>query len=400
MKKFWLKICALVIACATVLGSALALAGCGGGAKYKIGVLLYNFTDIQGQQIQSYADYLESGFDVEFVYVSVGQDDDSHIQGVESCINQGCNAIFSGYNTAIDMCIEMCESAGVYYGLLLGDTATASISADSLQSKYYLGGVKQFSGDPTVAGAQFAELINADDTLVNVAGISFPPFAFVDGVTLWNKLAADLNESKVVCDTKQEPMEIPFGYKGDFYYFMFTADACNATVVQMFSDYPDIDVVVGMGSGMDYVLPALRNNGHGDVKMISLGYTDQVEGYLEDGTLMAAGTNNYVECMASLFARAYDALESDGEAWYSDRAAASAEGYQYGDADGAADYTILTSVEEVGEFKEYIIGDKAQGPVTIEELKDCMLTFNENATWADLKELTTRTLADITALRG
>ena len=118
MKKFWLKICALAIACATVLGSALALAGCGGDAKYKIGVLLDNFTDIQGQQIQSYADDLESGFDVEFVYVSVGQDDDSHIQGVESCINQGCNAIFSGYNTAIDMCIDMCESAGVYYGLL------------------------------------------------------------------------------------------------------------------------------------------------------------------------------------------------------------------------------------------------------------------------------------------
>lgn len=399
MKKFLLKICALVVACAALIGTICALAGCGDSAKYKIGVLLYNFTDVQGQQIQSYGDYLESGFDVDFVYVSVGQDDDSHIQGLESCINQGCNAVFSGYNTAIDRCVEMCESAGVYYGLLLADTATSSISTDALQSKYFLGGVKQFSGDPSVAGNQFAEVLNATD-YTQIAGISFPPFAFIDGNTLWNSMVDNLNDDKVICDANQEAMEIPFGYKGDYYYFMFTSDACNATVVQMFSDYPDIEVVVGMGSGMDYVLPALRSNGHSDVKMISLGYTDQVEGYLADGTLLAAGNNNHVECMASLFARAYDALESDGAAWYSDRAAATSEGYLYGGSDGAADYVILTSTDDVADYKNYVIGDKANGPITIDELKNCMLTFNENATWADLTELTTRMLSEITALRA
>ena len=364
MKRFLLKICALAVACAALIGTICALAGCGDSAKYKIGVLLYNFTDVQGQQIQSYGDYLESGFDVDFVYVSVGQDDDSHIQGLESCINQGCNAVFSGYNTAIDRCV-----------------------------------VKQFSGDPSIAGNQFAEVLNATD-YTQIAGISFPPFAFIDGNTLWNSMVDNLNDDKVICDANQEAMEIPFGYKGDYYYFMFTSDACNATVVQMFSDYPDIEVVVGMGSGMDYVLPALRSNGHSDVKMISLGYTDQVEGYLADGTLLAAGNNNHVECMASLFARAYDALESDGAAWYSDRAAATSEGYLYGGSDGAADYVILTSADDVADYKNYVIGDKVNGPITVEELKNCMLTFNENATWADLTELTTRTLSEITALRA
>ena len=139
-----------------------------------------------------------------------------------------------------------------------------------------------------------------------------------------------LDEGKVICDANQEEMLIPFGYKGDYYYFMFTSDACNATVVQMFSDYPDIEVVVGMGSGMDYVLPALRSNGHGSVKMISLGYTEDVEGYLSDGTLLAAGNNNHVECMASLFARAYDAMASEGSAWYSDRVAIGDDNYLYG----------------------------------------------------------------------
>lgn len=400
MKKFLLRLCALVLSCATVVGVISMLAGCGGSAKYKIGVMLYNFTDIQGKEIQAYGDYLETGFDVEFVYVAVGQDDDSHIQGLESCINQGCNAVFSGYNTAIDRCIEMCESAGVYYGLLLGDTATTTIAEDSLQSKYFLGGVKQFSGDPSVVGTQFAQILNATD-YVNIAGISFPPFAFIDGNTLWNSMVENLDDSKVICDANQEAMEIPFGYKGDYYYFMFTADSCNATVVQMFSTYPDIEVVVGMGSGMDYVLPALRSNGHEDVKMISLGYTEDVEGYLEDGTLLAASNNNQVQCMANLFARAYDALESDGTAWYSDRAKADSEGYQYGGADGAADYVVLTSVEDVENYKNYVIcTDKSNGPVTIDELKECMLTYNENATWASLTELTTRTLSEITDIRS
>lgn len=397
MKKLLAKLAA-VLAAAICLCAVFGVAGCASNAKYKIGVLLYNFTDIQGTQIKEYGDYLEKDFDVDFVYVSVGSDDDSHIQGLESCLNQGCNAIFSGYNTAIDTCIEKCEEAGVYYGLILGDTQTTTIAAKNLQSKYYLGGVKQFSGDPSTVGAQFAQIVNNTE-YTKIAGISFPPFAFVDGNTLFNKFTEDLNETKTVYSAGNEAMPFPFNYNGDYWYFMFTQEACEATVTAMFTAHPDIEVVVGMGSGMDYVLPALRNGNHNNVKMLALGYTDDVASYMENGTLLAAGTNNYVHCMASMFARAYDALESGGTAWYSDRAKADSEFYQYGGADGAADYTILTSVAEVNDFKTYVVGDKANGPITNEELKNCMLTFNENATWADLTALTTKTLSQIKAAR-
>lgn len=134
--------------------------------------------------------------------------------------------------------------------------------------------------------------------------------------------------------------------------------------------------------------------------MISLGYTDDVEGYLADGTLLAAGNNNHVECMASLFARAYDAMASDGTAWYSDRVKIDDANYLYGGSDGAADYVIMTSTQDVKDYKAYVIGDKANGPITADELKQCMLSFNEDATWADLTELTTRSLSEITTLRS
>lgn len=398
MKKFTAKLATVIVAIACFV-TMFAFAGCGSDAKYKIGVLLYNFTDIQGKQIKEYGEYLEKDFDVEFVYVSVGSDDDSHIQGLESCLNQGCNAIFSGYNTAIDTCIEKCESAGVYYGLILGDTQTTEIKAEKLKSKYYLGGVKQFGGNPAAAGEIFADVINGT-SLTKIAGISFPPFAFIDGTTLWNKMVEDLDDSKVVYNAGNPSMPFPFNYNGDYYYFMFTQELCQSTVDSMFTAHSDIEVVVGMGSGMDYVLPALRNSGHSNVKMLALGYTDDVQGYLEDGTLLAAGTNNYVQCMASMFARAYDALESDGAAWYSDRAKSDSEYYQYNGADGAADYSILTTVDEVKDFKAYVVGDKANGPITNEELKNCMLSFNENATWAQLTALTTRNLTAIKAARA
>ena len=399
MKKKLVATILIVILAITCLVSVVLLSGCANKAKYKIGVLLYNFTDIQGTQIKAYGDYLEKDFDVKFVYVSVGSDDDSHIQGLESCLNQGCNAIFSGYNTAIDTCIEKCEEAGVYYGLILGDTQTTEIASDKLQSKYYLGGVKQFGGDPAATGKIFADVINAS-SLTKIAGISFPPFAFIDGTTLFNKMVEELDASKTVYSAGNDPMPFPFNYNGDYWYFMFTQEMCEATVTAMFTAHSDIEIVVGMGSGMDYVLPALRNGGHKNVKMLSLGYTDDVASYMQDGTLLAAGTNNYVQCMASMFARAYDALESDGTAWYSDRMPSSGEYYQYAGADGVADYTILTSVAEVNDFKTYIIGDKANGPITNEELKQCMLSFNENATWADLTALTSRTLAQVKAARS
>ena len=107
MKKFFAKLAAVVVAAASLV-SLIAVSGCTDNAKYKIGVLLYNFTDIQGKQIKEYGDYLSKDFDVSFVYVAVGADDDAHISGLESCLNQGCNAVFSGYNTAIDTCIEKC----------------------------------------------------------------------------------------------------------------------------------------------------------------------------------------------------------------------------------------------------------------------------------------------------
>ena len=343
MKKLFVKLATLIVAIAC-FASVFAVAGCANNAKYKIGVLLYNFTDIQGKQIKEYGDYLEKDFDVDFVYVSVGSDDDAHIQGLESCLNQGCNAIFSGYNTAIDTCIENARRLAYITGSFSAIRRPPRFLPQSFKASITSAASSSSAAIPRRQAPIFANVVNGTE-YTKIAGISFPPFAFVDGTTLFNQFTTDLDETKTVYSAGNEPMDFPFNYKGDYWYFMFTQEMCEATVTAMFTAHSDIEVVVGMGSGMDYVLPALRNGGHNDVKLLALGYTDDVATYMQSGNLLAAGTNNYVQCMASMFARAYDALESNGEAWYKDRAAANSEYYQYNGADGAV--TVEGSVKVI-----------------------------------------------------
>src|SRR5699024_6841774 len=82
--------------------------------KVKVGVILYNYTDIQGKEIKNYCDnYLAKEFPVTFEYQTATSGDDSaHIAAVNSLISTGCNAIMSGYDTLIGESMEKCEEAG------------------------------------------------------------------------------------------------------------------------------------------------------------------------------------------------------------------------------------------------------------------------------------------------
>lgn len=384
MKKLLKRTVTVVTICAMLACCMLTLAGCSKSDKYKIGILMYSYDDIQGQEIKAYGSYLETGFDVEFVYQTIGYDDNGHINALESCISQGCDAVFSAYDTATDRCVEICEEAGVYYGLMLADSTSTNISASTLSNQYYLGGVKQFSGDPAATGEILVEILN-QLPYSKIACMSFSASDYRDAVTIIKTIEDNLADGKELI------------YDGTKNFFEFNVTNTASVVTSMFSAQPDIEVVVGLSSGIDGVLTAMRGvTAASNAKLLAFGYTDEVKGYLEetDGMLVSAGNNNQVQCMASLFARAYDALASKGEASYADRGA---------EVDGVADYVILKTVEDVDNYKQYVLctdGDKSGGPVSNEELKECMLSFNENATWASLNALTSRTLGDIVAVRS
>lgn len=196
------KTLSILLVAAMAIISCLSLTACGKSSeKIKIGVIMYGYTDEQGKSTKEYCDYLTKNFNVEFVYEATNYNDDAHINCVENLISAGCKAIISAYDTSIESSIQTCEDAGVYYVLTL-DYASPS-DAGNVNSKYFLGGTKQFGGDEAALGEAYAEAFLASG-LKNVSGVSFPAFAFVEATPIYEafkkkiEAAGDFNVADLV----------------------------------------------------------------------------------------------------------------------------------------------------------------------------------------------------------
>jgi ABC-type sugar transport system substrate-binding protein len=377
------KVFSIVLALALIIGTLGMFSSCGNKNKdnVKIGVMLYNFTDIQGKEIKSYCDYLEQNFDVTFVYESIGSNDEDHINGLQNLLSQGCKAVISGYDTALSNSIQMCEEAGAYYVVALGSvsatawdsTSFSMVAVEGIDSQYFLGGTTQFGGNAAEVGKLYAQAAKANG-FTKIGAISFPTFAFAEGQEIYDAFVAEMGDGVEIYDLQT---------------FMFTAELCEAEVTKLLQEHPDVEAILGLGSGLDYIRPALQSQ-NSSAKLLALGYNDTVGTLMQNGSVVTAGTNNYSQIVASCFARIWDALNGKS---YSDRTS--------DDLNAVVNYPLILSYDELADFEAYVIpSDKSKGSVTVEELKNNMVTFNENATWAGLNALTNRTLSEIKAARS
>ncbi len=353
------------------------------GEKVKIGVILYGYNDDQGKNTKEYCEYLEKNFNVEFVYEATNYNDDAHINSVENLISAGCKAIISGYDTSLESSIQSCEAAKVYYVLAL-DYASPSDSKN-VNSDYFLGGTMQFGGDEAALGTAYAEKFLKTD-YKNISGVSFPAFAFVEAPEIYNAFKAALEAAG---DYKVSDLVFASGFT--------PADVQTATANAIAAD---TQVIFGMSSGLDFVYPELKNN-HPDVKLVALGYNDSAKALLDAGTLIAGGTNNYIQSIASSFVRIMNAMKGLS---YSDSAQGS---YNKTENDltvvnGVAGYPVYDK-DSIEDFVTYAFGRGSdgmnKGAVTADEIKTVLLSENPNATLKDLNDLTSRTVEEIKAAR-
>lgn len=389
MKK---KIYSVLLAVMVFVMGCLGLTGCGNqnggdggktGEKIKIGVIMYGYNDDQGKNTKEYCSYLEQNFNVEFAYEATNYNDDAQISCLENLISSGCKAVISAYDTSLESAIQTCEAAGVYYVLALDYASPAD--AKNVNSSYFLGGTKQFGGDEAALGEMYAQAFLSSG-YHNVGGVSFPEFAFVEAPAIY---ASFQNVIEAAGDyTVSDPV-----YASGFQ----AADIQTATGNAIGSD---TEVIFGMASGLDYVYPELKNN-HPNVRLIALGYNDSADALIEAGTLIAGGTNNYIQSIASSFVRIMNAVDKKT---YAD----TADG-QYNQSEdgvtvvnGVAGYPVYDK-SSIDDFKTYAMGRGAEGmnkgAVTAEELKTVLLSENSGATLADLNKLTSRTVAEIKAAR-
>lgn len=367
---------------AFILLFGVVLAGCGGNGGgegnasgnpkggYTIGVMLYNYTDIQGQQIKAYSSYLEKNFNVKFNFATVGSSEEDHITGLENLLASGVDAVISGYDTALEQSVGLAEEAGVYYAVALGEVD------ENVASDYFVGGIKQFGENPEELGAKYAEQAYASG-VKHIGVTSFPEFAFTDAPAIIKGFTDKMKE----LDTKGEVTVYPTEFHS------FAPDNAADAVTKIISDHPEVDAIFGLGSGMDFVYPAILNSTKPDIRLLALGYNDSTEAGLESGKIVMAGTNNYGEILANSFAQIYDRLNGKT---YPDRK-----------SNGYVNYVTFTTPAEIQDFKNFVIPeDKSKGAVTAEELKEVMLSYNDGATWESLQKLTNRTLDEIKAARN
>lgn len=337
------------------------------GKHATIGVMLYNYTDIQGKEIKSYCSYLEQNFNVTFKYATIGSSEEEHITGLENLLASGVDAVISGYDTALEESLNLADDAGVYYAVVLGE------ADENVKSDYFVGGIKQFGENPADLGAVYAEQANQAG-VKNVAITSFPAFAFLDAPVIIQGFSDKMAELDSAANV----------YEPEYHSFA-PQDAIDA-VTKIISDHGDVDAIFALGSGMDFVYPAVLNSTKSDIKVLALGYNDSTEAALKNDSVLMAGTNNYSQIIANAFAQLYDRLN----------------GHQYTDwkPNGRVNYATIKSVQDVADFKAYVIPeDKSQGSVTVDELKQEMLTYNDEATWEGLQKLTSRTISEIKKAR-
>ena len=344
--------------------------------KVKIGLVMYQWTDTQGKNMQNYCNYLEENFNVEFAYESTYYQDDKHLECVENLFSQGCNAIIAGYDTSLESAIDTCSSNGVYYIVALDYIAAADLG--STKSDHFLGGTQQFGGDLAGLGAAYAKAV-IDNDLTSVGGVSFPSWGFNEAPEIYAgfKAAIEAATEATVADCT--------------YANGFDQTAIQTATQEVLAT--GVDVIFGMSSGIDYVYPEIRDT---NVKLVSMGYDDSVASLMDSGKLIAAGNNNHAASIASCFVRIMNAISGKQ---YKD----ATEGAYNRDGiiNGVASYPVITNKDELNDYKTYIIPeDLANGPITAAELKEVMLDYNENATLAALNELTNRTLAEVKAARS
>lgn len=419
MKKMKRRLAALISIIMTIMA---VLTGCSSGKvasgdsdgvkSAKIGVILYNYTDIQGKELKNYCDnYLAKNFPVSFEYQTASSgDNEAHLSAVDSLISTGCNAIFSGYDTVIGESMEKCESAGVYYGILFGEAKNESDQdgnynewgnwgtkeqSNLYHSEYFLGGLYQFGEDHGYELGKVYGKAMAETDVTKVGAISFPAYAFSEGITIGEGFKEELEATG---------KEICFGGEGD----SFPAEAGFVTVgddtKNYLANYPEMDGLFGLSSGMDMVLPAVNevgrlwsssNNGEGSIRMAALGYNESSRKYLEDGTLVIGGTNNYVQSTAYLFALAFDAvngnnMKTDENSGYRDN--------------GSINYVTFRTVEELDDMETYMLttvkNDFEKCPVTAEELKSVMVCYGGSGSWNDLSAIVSRSIDEIKGARN
>ena len=344
------------------------------GKEYKIGVISYDYSDQQGQELKKYFSYLEKEFGVKFVYATAQPEEAQEIKAHEDLCAAGVNGILNlmWNKKAFEVGAQCKVYEAVILNTVLGKEAGPGDQGydDVKLSPYYVGSVSP-PLDYTIVGQTVARAA-VDAKLDNLGLIGFPRFwipALDKSLEAFD--AAVKAAGKTVIDGNPDNSLGP----DDAMRLNPMADVA-AQLTTYLSANPKLQFIYAASSGMDLVYPTIVNAGlKGKVKLGVVGYNPNISvDALKDGSILIAANPVNAAQAAIGFAMLIDKLE--GKAY--------ADAPQY-PTDVETNIVFIKSEADALTFNKLVLGDVP--PVTSAELKSVMKTFNANATYAGLKTL-------------
>lgn len=371
MKKALTTIAAIVLTFTMVLGMSSAVMASEnvleGSKPVKIGILYANWTSRCGVLVQKYCDYIGKELNIEFEYYTSGFDAESCIAGVENMVTSGCDGVITLVTTGVNQQAAVCQEAEIPYAVIQGIPKDAEMEQfktyDCVASLIY-------TQTPSTVGTVFAENMLALG-YKNIAVIHMPTGMLETQDQMVAQMMEDFTAGggTIVAEAQDMPNTQP------------------ETAETLMMNYGDqIDAVWGV---LDCILSGIQASGK-DVPVICHDLPLEDPASYFENNIIAFDLYDIPEKIGFNVVSIINMLNGDV---YPD---------QPEHPFINSPYTEIRNAEECEMVVELTEGTNGFDPwYTADELKDMIIAYNPDATWAEFEANCVATqLPDLAAHRG
>jgi hypothetical protein len=329
--------------------------------KVLIGFECFDTTDDQFLAIQKYYEYLEQYFNFEVIYSESIASAEDELKFIENCASAGAKAVIGYYNVSGAEAVQLCADKGLYYW---GGADKAIIYDKFADNEYYLGGYDGGNADYDAGYAMAKALIDqgCEKLVYTSGGRDFGIDFFIDRS---EGFYAAVEEAKA----GNPNVEVVYDVSGWPGTDAFTAD--QTKVCDMEFD--------GLGcsfSAAVWFQPLSTVGKINSVKIATIGSVgDLYKDFVEGGIVSVLVYDNEEVTFGGAIPAILNAVSGNGTANRNNGKAANYKVNRW----------IITSADQYNAIYEKHNADEYY--VTAEEVANCIVNFNPEASYATFEEV-------------
>lgn len=330
-------------------------------SNIKIGILGYQQSGEPVTAINNFMSALHDATGIEYIYVcGSSYDEQTNLTHVQNLISSGCNGIIMCMDSAMEAIIEECQLAEVFVGGFLCDMERSMELLKTYPN--FVGTVCDGAYDNTIYGTHAAELVIKDGR--KSVGLLTSPYRYYphkqEAVEAFQKAIEEYNataEEKIAVSDVQE----------------LAFSALDATY---FANHPDIDSIVTFAAGT-FVYPTMIAENRTDLCMYAVGFESE-DAFLENMRKGVCGMQTYgnTEAVVYPLVMLINAIQ----------------GNRYADQPEQAErmdssVVFVSTAEEIEAVmsKSFYLNPVMENSfLTVDQIKNMILSYNADATYADL----------------